>query len=68
LPSPVPSYHIGDWKSRKLGEIGGEKKTDISKDVNEEKKRMATLMLAKSYPIEEIILLTGLSEEEIKRL
>jgi hypothetical protein len=32
----------------------------------EEKHRMANLMLSKNYPIEEIILLTGLSEEEIR--
>ena len=34
----------------------------------EEKHRMAKMMLTKNYPIQEILLLIGLSEEEIKRL
>ncbi len=60
--------NITDWKSKEIGEIGSETKMGITKDAKDEKRRMANLMLTKNYPIEEIILLTGLSEEEIKGL
>ena len=64
--------NIEEWKYKILGEIGSKTKIGITKEdeieigKKEEKRRMAKMMLDKNYPIEEIILLTGLSEEEIK--
>jgi hypothetical protein len=63
--------NIVEWKSKEINEtneIADETKMGITKEAKEEKKRMAALMLSKNYPLEEIILLTGLSEAEIKGL
>lgn len=66
--------NIGDWKTRELGEIEGKTKAAVTKQdemeagKKEEKRRIAKEMFAKNYSLEEIILLTGLSEEEIQNL
>jgi hypothetical protein len=48
--------------------VSFETKSNVPQDASQEKRRMAKLMLAKNYPIEEISLLTGLSAAEIKGL
>ncbi|MCU0289080.1 MAG: AAA family ATPase [Acidobacteria bacterium] len=63
--------NIGDWKSMEIDgktKLVNPKEDEIEAGKKEEKQRIAKQMLAKNYSIEEIVLLTGLSEEEIKTL
>ncbi|MDQ1354772.1 MAG: hypothetical protein QG657_5081 [Acidobacteriota bacterium] len=66
--------NISDWKYRKIDEHGSgttpalTKEDEMEAGKKEEKRRMAKMMLTKKYPLEEIGLLTGLSEDEIKNL
>ncbi|MGE5342464.1 MAG: AAA family ATPase [Candidatus Omnitrophota bacterium] len=64
--------NIGEWKMRVLGKDRPKIKRKPTKDAieevkREEKREMAKRMLDKHYSIEEIIALTGLSEEEIRK-